>query len=101
MSKNSIINVFFTWRNGFLTKWGFLRNGYTMYVKLAIAFFIIINYERTNKENDTFFSYFLNEVEFFNDMELFTKWSHKTFIYIKCVFMLVIFSLIIRDSQGK
>ena len=49
----------------------------------------------------THFSDFLNEVEFFNDMELFTKWSHKTFIYIKRMFLLVLFSLIITDSQEK
>ena len=53
---------------------------------------IIINCQRTNKENDIFYLIF------------WTKWSFLmiwSFIYIKRVFLLVLFSLIIRDRQGK
>ena len=74
-----------------------------MYVIASFSLFVFINYQRTNKENDIL-SDFLNDKRngiFFNEMEFFTKWSHKTFIYIKSVFLLVLFSLIIRDSQGK
>ena len=53
MGKNCIINGFF-----YVAKWIFNEMRiFTkwIYVKLAIAFFFIINYERTSKENDTFF----------------------------------------------
>ena len=66
MGKNCIINGFFFFFFFFFFflcgEMDFLRNGdfYELdkwiYVKLAIAFFFFfINYERTNKENDTFF----------------------------------------------
>ena len=88
MGKNYIINRFF-----YVTKWIFNEMGIFMkwiYVKLTIAFFffffLLIMKEQIRKM--THFSDFLNEVEFFNDMELFMKWSNKTFIYIHqtCVF---------------
>ena len=86
MVKNCIINGFFYVAKWILTKW--------IYVKLLfILFYFFINYERTNKENDTFFSDFLNEVEFFLMIGSYlwngaTKLLYTSNVYVRCSFFI-------------